>query len=61
MRKAMMGIATSTNHSLALDNYGQIWAWGINRYGQLGNRSTASSNVPIKTYIEDIDKDNQVK
>ena len=57
----ILNIAIATNHSLALDNYDQIWAWGINQYGQLGNRSTVSSNVPVKTYIEYIDKDSQVK
>lgn len=29
-------IAASQNHSLALDDHGHVWAWGLNLSGQLG-------------------------
>lgn len=50
---AMTGLSdivsiSSSDHSLALDEGGQIWAWGYNRYGQLGNGSDESSSTPVK-------------
>jgi len=35
-------------HSAALDTNGDIWAWGRNQYGQLGNGATTNSSVPVK-------------
>ena len=38
---------TSNNlHTCALTTTGQAYCWGINRYGQLGNNSTADSRIP---------------
>ncbi len=34
-------IATSYYHTVALDEHGRVWAWGSNRYGQLGSESVA--------------------
>ncbi|MFC0038330.1 S8 family serine peptidase [Actinomadura rayongensis] len=34
-------------HSVALLADGTVRAWGLNNYGQLGNGSTASSNIPV--------------
>jgi uncharacterized repeat protein (TIGR02543 family) len=34
-------------HSMALTNLGNVYTWGINNYGQLGNFSTINSNIPI--------------
>lgn len=36
------------NHSLAVDSSGQLWAWGDNTYGQLGNGKTTNSKYAIK-------------
>ena len=38
----------SDSHSLAITSDGVLWAWGSNRRGQLGNRTTTNSYVPIK-------------
>ena len=45
-------IATGSLHSLALDEEGNIWTWGINSDGQLGNgESGYSNNVLIPTQV----------
>ncbi|MCM1295859.1 MAG: hypothetical protein NC311_09985, partial [Muribaculaceae bacterium] len=44
----IVDIAVGDGHVLALDSFGQVWAWGDNTYGQLGNGTTTGSNVPVK-------------
>ncbi len=41
-------ISAGTNHNLALDQYGNLWAWGNNSAGQLGDGTKTNSNVPIQ-------------
>lgn len=43
----MNQVAAGTSHSLLIDGDGKVWAWGANNYGQLGNASTDSSNIPV--------------
>ena len=45
-------ISAGYNFSLALDIEGNIWSWGDNSSGQLGNNSTTSSLIPQKIQIE---------
>ncbi|MCL2444968.1 IPT/TIG domain-containing protein [Candidatus Saccharibacteria bacterium] len=42
-------IAAGSNHSLALDSEGRVFAWGMNVWGQLGNSTgtTTASNTPV--------------
>jgi gliding motility-associated-like protein len=35
-------------HALALKTNGEVWAWGNNASGQLGNNSNLQSNVPVQ-------------
>ncbi|NPD29551.1 RCC1 domain-containing protein, partial [Corallococcus exiguus] len=35
-------------HSLGLQADGTVWAWGRNRYGQLGNNTTTDRLAPVK-------------
>ena len=35
-------------HSLALDSAGNVWAWGDNQYGQVGNGTTVSVLLPVE-------------
>jgi len=35
---------------LAIDYQGQIWAWGNNTFGQLGNNSTLSKKTPVSIH-----------
>ena len=41
-------IAAGPDHTLALDKDGQVWAWGDNTYGQLGNNTTTDSLYAMK-------------
>ena len=45
--KLITAIAAGNLHSLALCADGTIAAWGDNSYGQLGNKRTTSSSVPV--------------
>ena len=47
--KTISQISAGGVHSLALDSEGQIYAWGYNDYGQLGNGDTITSNTPVQT------------
>ena len=46
--KTISQISAGSDHSLALDSEGQIYAWGYNDYGLLGNGDTTDSNTPVK-------------
>ena len=37
-----------SSHSMALDTDGYLWAWGDNRFGQLGNNSKINQPTPVK-------------
>jgi alpha-tubulin suppressor-like RCC1 family protein len=38
------------NSSLGLDTYGQVWGWGWNEYGQIGNNSTTIEDTPVSIH-----------
>lgn len=40
------GQQDNARHTLALDENGDVWAWGYNNFGQLGQNNTTSYNVP---------------
>jgi len=46
----IISIAAGGSHSLALDVDGNVWAWGYNGFGQVGDGSTTKSNrlYPVK-------------
>lgn len=41
-------VALGANHTLALKSDGTVYAWGQNKYGQLGNGAQADTQVPIQ-------------
>lgn len=48
--RGVSAIAAGGSHSLALAR-GQVFAWGYNNYGQLGNNGTASSTIPVRVLM----------
>ncbi len=48
-------ISAGVEYSLVLLDDGSVWGWGNNSYGQLGDGTTTSSNVPIQVHgVDDI-------
>lgn len=45
--KTIVAIGGGHTHSIALTSDGQIFAWGYNQNGQLGNGTGANSSVPV--------------
>ncbi|MBI0070969.1 InlB B-repeat-containing protein [Bifidobacterium sp. W8115] len=43
-------VSAGTFHSLAVDKDGNIWAWGYNYFGQLGNNTTSNRPIPVKVF-----------
>jgi len=46
-KEVIIKMIAGSNHSLALTSYGNVYAWGSNLYGQLGDGTTTSSTTPI--------------
>ncbi|NDI34413.1 RCC1 domain-containing protein [Chengkuizengella sediminis] len=46
-------IAASSEYSLALDGNGEVWTWGRNDYGQLGDGTTKSKSNPVSVLVDD--------
>jgi len=48
---AVTAVAGGNSHSLALTATGQVLAWGINGYGQLGNGTLTTSTTPVAASV----------
>jgi hypothetical protein len=46
--KQIIEICCGFGHSLALTNSGEVYAWGLNEYGQVGNKSYSNQLIPQK-------------
>ena len=46
----IIDVASGYYHVLALDQDNNLWAWGRNNKGQLGNDTTTNSNTPIQIF-----------
>ncbi|MBQ2938059.1 MAG: cadherin-like beta sandwich domain-containing protein [Clostridia bacterium] len=51
--KDLIKISAGENHYLGLTADGEVYAWGTNNYGQLGNGNNTSSNIPTKVLTPD--------
>ena len=54
--RTYIAVSAGSDHSLALDSSGHLWAWGYNRNGQLGDGTTTRRHTPVavtpdRTYI----------
>ena len=45
--KTFTSVVTGVHHSLALDNTGKVYSWGLNNYGQLGIGSTENAGPTL--------------
>ena len=45
----ILSISAGGSHNLAVDADHNVWAWGVNGQGQLGNPQFASSNLPVRS------------
>lgn len=45
-----MQVAAGSNHALLIDSEGNVWAFGNNDYGQLGDGSTVTRDNPVMVY-----------
>ena len=41
-------VAAGEDHSVAMKTDGTLWAWGDNRYGQIGDGTTTQRNAPVR-------------
>jgi alpha-tubulin suppressor-like RCC1 family protein len=48
-------VSTGGCHTSAIKSSGQLWAWGVSGYGQLGSGSTAQSCSPIREFCSATD------
>jgi len=46
-------VAAGANHYLIIDNDGNVWAYGSNTFGQLGDGSRTQRDEPVRVYNED--------
>ncbi len=46
--KGVVHVSGGQYHTVALKSDGTVWAWGYNNYGQLGDGTTTSSNIPVQ-------------
>jgi len=41
-------VSSGLAHNIALDSNGDLWGWGFNSFGQVGNGTTIDQNIPIQ-------------
>jgi len=47
-----VSISAGRDHTVAVDSDGNVWAWGRNYYGQLGDGTNISKSVPVRVKID---------
>ncbi len=46
----VVAVAAGRMHSVALRQDGTVWAWGNNKYGQLGDGTITDSSTPVQVF-----------
>jgi alpha-tubulin suppressor-like RCC1 family protein len=46
--RSVQSVAAKYSHLCAINSEGRLWCWGANSAGQLGNKTTTTSNVPVE-------------
>lgn len=41
-------VSAGGRHSLAVDSEGRVWAWGYNKFGQVGDSTTETRYAPVR-------------
>ena len=44
-------ISSGLQHNIAKKANGNVWSWGYNGFGQLGNNSTKNSSIPVQVIM----------
>jgi len=52
--KYIAAVSAGDSHSMALDMFGNVWTWGDNKYGQLGNGTNDPCFTPVKVVGPDL-------
>ena len=47
----VLDVAVSIFHTVAITHSGQIWSWGGNMVGQLGDGTTEDRSYPTEIFI----------
>ena len=50
---ARLSTAIDSNHTCAINGGGDLWCWGFNEDGQLGDGTTTTSRVPVAVAVDD--------
>lgn len=50
----IVSLAAGSSHSLAMDNLGRLYVWGLNAKGQLGLRTDVDCKSPTLTHVSDL-------
>ena len=49
-KKTFCQIGSGNNYTVAIDKNGNIWGWGVNQYGEVGNNSATSVRTPVSIH-----------
>ena len=52
----VVAVAAGNSHTMALDNRGQLWAWGDNYYGQVGDGNISTYRDPLYEDISEYEE-----
>ncbi len=45
-------VSTGDNHTVGIDSDGNMWSWGLNDYGQLGDGTKTNKSIPVPVRVQ---------